>query len=346
MTSLHWSLTQFTPAAMEVFPCSIHERTFAVIVIVFALVTFSSFVSTITNAMNYLRTMNSEHQNNINQLQRYFRTNVISLSLSARVARYVEFKERQNCRTVAEKDVKLLQLLSQPLQVDLHYEVYSHTFRAHHFFAAFDESLQRCMKMMCHEAVEELHISEGDVVFARGDRAKRFLIIKHGSLLYDHPASGTHSLEQGDFVAEAGMWLTWAHHGRLQARTESSLDALDYAKFLHCAAQNHTDGLCPSHYAHLFVEHMKDQDSDYLSDLPDVNFNVEFAVHVAFIELMEDIQLGGSCGLRLSSKEGPRTSLSSIHSGTDGFSVYKTASHTSDSTASASVVGSSAQLMS
>merc|ERR1712061_341712 len=59
-TSLHWSLTQFTPASMEVYPENGKERLFTVSVITIAMVTFSSFVSAITNAMTQLRNLNSE----------------------------------------------------------------------------------------------------------------------------------------------------------------------------------------------------------------------------------------------------------------------------------------------
>merc|ERR1712176_173624 len=50
-TALHWSLTQFTPASMEVTPKNAYERFFNIVVIVMALVIFSSFVSSITQAM-------------------------------------------------------------------------------------------------------------------------------------------------------------------------------------------------------------------------------------------------------------------------------------------------------
>merc|ERR1719491_32015 len=59
-TALHWSLTQFTPASMEVVPENTVERVFCVMVLVFAMVTFSSFISSITNAMTQLRNLNSD----------------------------------------------------------------------------------------------------------------------------------------------------------------------------------------------------------------------------------------------------------------------------------------------
>eukprot|EP00438_Fugacium_kawagutii_P026712 Skav219970 [mRNA] locus=scaffold2879:389420:443892:+ [translate_table: standard] len=56
-TALHWSLTQFTPATVDVHPQNLVERTFAILVLIFGLVLFSSFVSSITASMTQLRNM-------------------------------------------------------------------------------------------------------------------------------------------------------------------------------------------------------------------------------------------------------------------------------------------------
>merc|ERR1719181_2010605 len=91
-TSLHWSLTQFTPASMEVYPENARERTFAIVVLVFALVTFSSFVSSITNAMTHLRNMNSEFEKQLLVFQRYLRYHRISTPLAVRMRRHLEHR--------------------------------------------------------------------------------------------------------------------------------------------------------------------------------------------------------------------------------------------------------------
>merc|ERR1719326_972496 len=59
-TSLHWSLTQFTPASMEISARNTAERVYTVCVLMFAMVTFSSFISSITNATTQLRKLDAE----------------------------------------------------------------------------------------------------------------------------------------------------------------------------------------------------------------------------------------------------------------------------------------------
>merc|ERR1712232_174439 len=72
LISLHWAFCQFTPASMEVHPQNLLERGFAVCVIVLGMVSFSSFVSSITATMTQLRTLNVEKYKMDAILRRYF----------------------------------------------------------------------------------------------------------------------------------------------------------------------------------------------------------------------------------------------------------------------------------
>merc|ERR1719517_170672 len=85
ITSLHWSLTQFTPASMEVFPRNSTERSFAVIVILAAMLTFSSFVSSITSGMTRLRMLKSEKAKQQYLLRSFLKENKIPPDLSMRI---------------------------------------------------------------------------------------------------------------------------------------------------------------------------------------------------------------------------------------------------------------------
>merc|ERR1719162_1543985 len=62
LTSLHWSITQFTPGSMHVQPQNILERAFAIAVLVAGMIIFSSIVSSITAATNGLKSMNAEYK--------------------------------------------------------------------------------------------------------------------------------------------------------------------------------------------------------------------------------------------------------------------------------------------
>merc|ERR1712061_394186 len=60
LLSVHWTITQFTPASMSIQPQNVMERFFAVCMILFGLFAFSTFVSSITASMTRLRTLTAD----------------------------------------------------------------------------------------------------------------------------------------------------------------------------------------------------------------------------------------------------------------------------------------------
>merc|ERR1719356_53528 len=56
-TAFHWSITQFTPASMDVQPQNLAERIFAITVVIYALVCFSYVVGSITGSLTMIRNM-------------------------------------------------------------------------------------------------------------------------------------------------------------------------------------------------------------------------------------------------------------------------------------------------
>merc|ERR1719229_1439944 len=84
-TSFHWSLTQFTPASMHVQPQNLLERTFAIVVVIFALVGFSYIVGSITGSLAQLRNMHAQESNLFWDLRRYLGKNNVPTMLSLRI---------------------------------------------------------------------------------------------------------------------------------------------------------------------------------------------------------------------------------------------------------------------
>merc|ERR1712110_795830 len=80
-TSLHWSVTQFTPASMEVSATNLSERIYSVVTILCAMVVFSTFISSITEAMTHLRKVNSRRDEEYAVLRAYFTENKVSMEL-------------------------------------------------------------------------------------------------------------------------------------------------------------------------------------------------------------------------------------------------------------------------
>lgn len=88
LVSLHWSLTQFTPAGMDVTPTNEVERGFTIGVVVFALVGFAYVVGSITASLAQLRTMSEEASKDFWQMRRFLNQNSVDHNLAARIQRF------------------------------------------------------------------------------------------------------------------------------------------------------------------------------------------------------------------------------------------------------------------
>merc|ERR550532_1403148 len=88
-TSLHWTLTQFTPASMDVVARNIYERMFSIVVLLFAMVALSSIVGTVTSSMTVIRQMQSDKQKQFWMLRRYLKQKNINHELSTRMTKFL-----------------------------------------------------------------------------------------------------------------------------------------------------------------------------------------------------------------------------------------------------------------
>eukprot|EP00928_Gymnodinium_smaydae_P013730 TRINITY_DN14987_c0_g1_i1.p1 TRINITY_DN14987_c0_g1~~TRINITY_DN14987_c0_g1_i1.p1 ORF type:complete len:908 (-),score=128.68 TRINITY_DN14987_c0_g1_i1:64-2787(-) len=184
LTSVHWSLTQFTPASMEIYPRNSKERLFAVLVLMFALLVFSSFLSSITAAMTQLRQMSSLGDKNVSVLRRYLRSRQIDASLSIRILRYVEHQLTVQKYQIQESDVRLLKLMSKPLQKELITETHAPILCKHPYFDVMKKVSALAIRDVCNRAISSLALSEGDNVFTSGSIDDNMVFVTEGRLLY------------------------------------------------------------------------------------------------------------------------------------------------------------------
>jgi len=187
-TALHWSLTQFTPASMEIFPRSLSERIFAVLVLVFAMIVFSSFVSSITAAMTQLRQLSSSMDKHWVMLRRYLRARNTPTALTVRIMRCVEHQLSHRKDEIPESDVALLQHLSKPLQMELLSHIYAPILMRHPFFRRYGQVDPVAMQHVCHSAVQRISLSTGDNLFTEACRGEQMFFVRSGRLRY-YPSS-------------------------------------------------------------------------------------------------------------------------------------------------------------
>eukprot|EP00928_Gymnodinium_smaydae_P030120 TRINITY_DN22473_c0_g4_i1.p1 TRINITY_DN22473_c0_g4~~TRINITY_DN22473_c0_g4_i1.p1 ORF type:complete len:1074 (+),score=232.13 TRINITY_DN22473_c0_g4_i1:111-3332(+) len=252
-TALHWSLTQFTPASMEIFPENVYERTFNVIVVLFALVAFSSFISGITKAMDQMARINNEQSEQYSCLRRYLHENKISTELVFRVWNYLNSQERRGSRRIHKQDVKVLQHLSKSLRTELFWEAYSCLLQQHPLFQriATDTPL---LGQMVSNVAQELSMSCGQELYAAGEQAGQTCFTRTGLLSYSIFEDPDRPVAENSWICEAALWMPWTHRGCLTATTRCELVAIQVKDF-HTVMRpflSHTRQV--ARYAHLFVE--------------------------------------------------------------------------------------------
>lgn len=187
MSSLHWSLAQFTPANNELRAHNTWERFFATIVLLGGLIVFSSFVSSITTAMTKLRHLSSNTDTQLSVLRRYLRQRQVSPQLSVRIQKYCEFVVTTRHQQIQQNDVQALQVLSLPLQKLLARETYAPVLLGHPFFNYYARQNQNAFQELCHSAVSYIYLSSGDCVFSVGETAKLMYLVTKGKLKYLRP---------------------------------------------------------------------------------------------------------------------------------------------------------------
>jgi len=258
-TSVHWSLTQFTPASMEVVPKNTFERTYTVCILLFAMCTFSSFVSSITNAMTRLRNLNSDTVEKATVLRQYLKENQIPGEVCNRIWAWLQYTEDTSRCRIHENQVAILPTLPALLQTELHRAIYKPLLDKHPWFAKFARVNSEGMRNIFSCLVEE-GLAVGKELFHCGQRADRMWFIFSGQLRYlrdgeligqswevgplndvvircssannfDEEDQAPITLGPGQWASEHPLWIHWHHVGQLTGLSHCELFAVRAQKF-------------------------------------------------------------------------------------------------------------------
>lgn len=216
---------------MEVVPKNEIERLFNVVVIISAMVIFSTFISAITNAMNQLRNLNSERNEQAALLRRYMQQYPnVSAPVKARVWRSVKTLSQTRSR-VHEADVTLLRLMPLSLRHDLSQEIYSAQFQ-HPFFVVCETCFLDQTRKIYSTALTEKYLSTTQELITRGENATHMYFLNSRvpeSLLEYFEANAqepTLKLTAGAWLCEAALWVKWTHKGTAKTNESSGCEVI------------------------------------------------------------------------------------------------------------------------
>mmetsp|Transcript_44989 Transcript_44989/g.101227 ORF Transcript_44989/g.101227 Transcript_44989/m.101227 type:complete len:749 (-) Transcript_44989:95-2341(-) len=288
VTALHWSLTQFTPAGMEVHPHNVVERIYTICVLLFALVTFSSFVSGITSGMMFLRKLKTEPAQQEAILRQYFQESRISAELGQRIWKFLQNNHFQYRKRLHRKDLPILNLVPDSLKDKLSEELYLPVVNACPFFDYFGILDNRALCEVTHRALGEISLTTREDLFVEGKQAEKMYFITSGELSYRHrERSLCERATEGQWACEPVLWMNWVHCGRMSARTSCEIIQLSAVTFQDIISRCHFGLQYVRIYARSFQEYLSKSDpwyTDLWTDLP----QLQELVHRAKEETRQD----------------------------------------------------------
>jgi len=279
-TSLHWTLTQFTPASMEVVPENTYERFFTVCTMLCAIIFFSSFLSNIAAAVALFRRKREEHGIQSANLVRLLQENHVSLHLAGRIQAFLKMQQtkRNVVHRVHESDVPQLKQLPESLKEQLAWEVYMPVITRHPLLKGMKLFTQSCITAVCIEALSQQSVLASHHVFSLAEKCRAMYFVVAGEMTYFHGASTKpiSASQQSDdcamvtarsWACEYVLLVAWEHQGLMTTLgMPCELALLDAALFHGVLLQWPTVQTFCRRYAFFFMADMEQSNAE-LSDL-------------------------------------------------------------------------------
>eukprot|EP00929_Paragymnodinium_shiwhaense_P087494 TRINITY_DN4765_c0_g2_i1.p1 TRINITY_DN4765_c0_g2~~TRINITY_DN4765_c0_g2_i1.p1 ORF type:complete len:1020 (+),score=190.61 TRINITY_DN4765_c0_g2_i1:93-3152(+) len=284
ITSMHWSLTQFTPASMEVHPHSTVERAYNIIVLLCGMLAFTTMISSISAAMAHIQKLRSEKTTGESMLRGWLSNNRINPNLVARVWTCIKAANRKKVH-VPQSDVVLLRKLPHHLVADLMQEIYQPIFEKHPFFDVYMTHNSAGMRRLFDGAVTESWLCAGEELFHKGHTAERAYHVFNGRFLYGASQAeadrllaaisrqfgggpkrllrcssrilgnmgADSSVSPGDWVSEVALWARYIYRATLIATEYCHLMVIEAKNFQEVMSNYCAQDPMLGRYAELYV---------------------------------------------------------------------------------------------
>jgi len=253
--SMHWAVSQFI-GNMDMYPTNGLERAFAVFSLLFSFVASVSFVSRITAFTTRLHMMEGNQGVQFASLRRFLHVNHITADLTDRVMRCAHHAIRQKQMTVPEGDIELLSMVSEPLLVEMHTELFLPVILSHPFFRRYNMVSNLAVQKICHKATQILAFAPRVPVFTEGEalHPQRMFFIASGQLIYGkHDYMRVDTVIAPRCVCEQALWVShWVAVGSLMTTANSQVLAISAEGFRDIVLE-YPNARTVKHYAAAYV---------------------------------------------------------------------------------------------
>jgi len=258
LTSLHWSVAQFSPGGVEVVPQNPWERAYCVFCLFLGILFFASSLHSVNQAMEQIKNMHERFNRAYQSLRRYFREQSISPELVSRVFRYSEKVLKAKFDKVGLTHVELLPMLPRTMYMQVMVELYDQALYVHPLFAWFGSKSVTVLQEICSMALEEVNLCSSDVLFNAGQSASSMYFAIEGTLQYRMGNLPTITIRPTTAFCEAVLWTPWVHQGSMSTLEESELLCVVSSKFQEVVSRHHRDLAVIQRYAIQYVYSMNE----------------------------------------------------------------------------------------
>eukprot|EP00928_Gymnodinium_smaydae_P011680 TRINITY_DN14282_c0_g2_i1.p1 TRINITY_DN14282_c0_g2~~TRINITY_DN14282_c0_g2_i1.p1 ORF type:complete len:768 (+),score=177.38 TRINITY_DN14282_c0_g2_i1:224-2527(+) len=260
LISLHWATSQFLGGLDSIAPVTVLERFYAMIITVSSTMMLMVLLSSLTSTLTQLCIIGGNVARQMSILKKYLNQNKIPKRLTKRVVRSAK---HATTGEIHADSVELLAIVSEPLQIDMSFEIYAGVMSHHPFFNHFMLFERDLMRRLCHGTVSMQYYEDGDIIFAKGEEPldpKMYFIVA-GDASYTDTEAGDDlpvCVTERQWVSEPVLWTTWKHQGTLIAPKYCKLAALRAKAFqdIISKASKKVGPFNPKMYAYEFVEEL------------------------------------------------------------------------------------------
>uniref|UniRef100_A0A7S1RR69 Cyclic nucleotide-binding domain-containing protein n=1 Tax=Alexandrium catenella TaxID=2925 RepID=A0A7S1RR69_ALECA len=218
---------------MDVVPRNILERIYSIIVLLFAMVAFSSIVGTVTSSMTIIRSMKNDRQKQFWLLRRFLKQKNVSMDLTVRMTRFLDHQQVKQQKLIQVGKVVFLQQLSDQLARELAFEMFEPLLHQHPFFRFLSHEMKAVAARICQMALKLMQVATDDTVFNVGEEANKAFVIKSGDFVYTHISEGIlePAPKEKEWLAEVAIWTRWRYRGKLAALRPGELLQVEAARY-------------------------------------------------------------------------------------------------------------------
>jgi len=254
LVCVHWAFAQFTGASSPYHPVNFAEELFTVMLLIFGLVVFSSFLGSVTGTITEARNRIVRKTQQDSLIRRFVFDNHVSLDLGNRITHFLQQHHRQRTR-VLEKDVPALQELPGTLIMQLRAEVFAPILSTHPFFRCILLSYPSTLKDICKTAMQQKLMLNKEEVFYHDMEANTMVFVLGGCCEYVSSKSGCGMLRfnEGQWLCEGALWVKWRHKGQLTVHRSCDIAELSAGVFTEIAQRHNKAFRDINTYAKHFV---------------------------------------------------------------------------------------------